>query len=59
MLEDVKAFRTCHFAVGENYDGDAPALIHFDGIVRNPTITVSYPDGSSSVLMENGELRLR
>ena len=59
MLEDEKAFRTCHFAIGENYDGDAPALIHFDGIVRSPTITVSYPDGSSSVLLENGELKLK
>ena len=58
MLEDEKAFRTCHFAIGENYDGDAPALIHFDGIVRNPTIAIRYADGSSFLLMEGGELRL-
>lgn len=58
MLEDEKAFRTCHFAIGENYDGDAPALIHFDGIVRNPTIAIHYADGSSSILMEGGELKL-
>ena len=58
MLEDEKAFRTCHFAIGENYDGDAPALIHFDGIVRSPTIELRYADGSSRILLENGELKL-
>ena len=58
MLEDEKAFRTCHFAIGQNYDGDAPALIHFDGIVREPTITISYRDGHSYTLMENGNLKL-
>ena len=58
MLEDEKAFRTCHFAIGENYDGDAPALIHFDGIVKNPTITVYYADGSEAVLLKDGELQI-
>ena len=58
MLEDEKAFRTCHFAIGQNYDGDAPALIHFDGIVRNPTIEVTYEDGSKFVLLERGELKI-
>ena len=38
MLEDEKAFHTCHFAIGQNYDNDAPSLIHLDGVVRNPTI---------------------
>ena len=38
MLEDEKAWNTCHFAIGENYDNDAPSLIHLDGVVRNPTI---------------------
>lgn len=38
MLEDEKAWNTCHFAIGENYDNDAPALIHLDGVVRNPKI---------------------
>jgi len=28
MLEDEKAFETCHFAIGHNYDEDAPSLIH-------------------------------
>ena len=58
MLEDEKAFRTCHFAIGQNYDGDAPALIHFDGIVREPTLTINYRDGHSYTLIENGNLKL-
>ena len=56
MLEDEKAFGTCHFAIGENYDNDAPSLIHLDGVVRNPTITVFYADGASRIVMENGAL---
>ncbi|WP_318714026.1 aminopeptidase [Treponema sp.] len=58
MLEDEKAFRTCHFAVGENYDGDAPALIHFDGVVREPTIIIKYTDGTEATVLENGDLRI-
>lgn len=57
MLEDEKAFRTCHFAIGENYDNDAPSLIHLDGVVRSPTITITYADGSSKVILENGVLK--
>ena len=56
MLEDEKAFKTCHFAIGANYDGDAPALIHLDGVVRNPTITINYSDGSQSKIMDKGIL---
>lgn len=56
MLEDEKAFRTCHFAVGMNYDGDAPCLIHFDGVVRDPTIVIKYLDGTECTVLENGEL---
>lgn len=58
MLEDEKAFKTCHFAIGANYDGDADTLIHLDGIVMNPTITVNYKDGSSVVIERNGLLQL-
>ena len=58
MLEDEKAFRTCHFAIGENYDGDAPSLIHFDGIVKNPTITICYTDGSEAMVLKDGELQI-
>ena len=53
MLEDEKAFNTCHFAIGENYDNDAPALIHLDGVVRCPTITVIYADDKSKAILSN------
>ena len=56
MLEDEKAFRTCHFAIGMNYDEDAPSLIHLDGLVQNPTITAFFEDGSNQVIMQDGEL---
>ncbi|MBE6353237.1 aminopeptidase [Treponema sp.] len=58
MLEDEKAFRTCHFAIGENYDGDGNALIHFDGVVRNPTIVISYSDKTEFTVLKNGELQI-
>lgn len=56
MLEDEKAFHTCHFAIGENYDNDAPSLIHLDGVVRDPTIIVRYADGTEKTILENGSL---
>jgi len=56
MLEDEKAIRTCHFAIGQNYDNDAPALIHLDGLVKKPTITAFMADGSSIVIEQDGEL---
>lgn len=55
MLEDEKAFHTCHFAIGQNYDEDAPALIHLDGLVRNPTITALMTDGSRIEIEKDGE----
>ncbi|MCA1949315.1 MAG: aminopeptidase [Treponema sp.] len=56
MLEDEKAFRTCHFAVGHNYDEDAPALIHLDGLVKDPTIVAIFADGTEAVIEKDGEL---
>ncbi len=58
MLEDEKAFHTCHFAIGENYDGDANTFIHLDGVVRNPTIVIQYADGTSFTVEKDGELAL-
>ena len=58
MLEDEKAFRTCHFAVGHNYDNDAPALIHLDGLVKEPTITAIMADGTSVIIEKDGELQI-
>jgi leucyl aminopeptidase (aminopeptidase T) len=56
MLEDEKAFRTCHFAIGHNYDEDAPSLIHLDGLVKNPTITAIFADGTTRLIEKDGEL---
>jgi leucyl aminopeptidase (aminopeptidase T) len=56
MLEDEKAFHTCHFAIGMNYDEDAPCLIHLDGLVKNPTITAIFDDGTEQVIERDGEL---
>lgn len=58
ILEDEKAYRTCHIAIGSNYDDDAPALIHLDGIIREPTITARFPDGTEQVFMRDGDLVL-
>lgn len=58
MLEDEKAFHTCHFAIGENYDNDAPSLIHLDGVVREPTIVLKYKDKDSVTILDNGNLIL-
>lgn len=56
MLEDEKVYGTCHFAIGSNYDGDAEALIHLDGLVKKPTITVLGPSGREKELMMAGKL---
>lgn len=57
MLEDEKAFNTCHFAIGQNYDNDAPCLIHLDGVVKNPTITIIYNDDSTRKILKDGILQ--
>jgi leucyl aminopeptidase (aminopeptidase T) len=56
MLEDEKVYGTCHFAVGSNYDDDAEALIHLDGLVKRPTITVVGSTGKERTLMDAGKL---
>jgi leucyl aminopeptidase (aminopeptidase T) len=56
LLEDEKLFKTCHFAIGQNYDEDAPALIHLDGLVKDPTITAFMADGSEHIIEKRGEL---
>jgi leucyl aminopeptidase (aminopeptidase T) len=56
MLEDEKAFHTCHFAIGQNYDEDAPSLIHLDGLVKKPTITAILADGTRRLIEKDGEL---
>ena len=56
MLEDEKAFKTCHFAIGSNYDEDAPCLIHLDGLVKKPTITAIFDDKKTQLILKDGEL---
>lgn len=55
ILEDEKVFKTCHIAIGANYDEDANTLIHLDGIIKNPTMTVNL-GSSSKKIMDKGTL---
>jgi leucyl aminopeptidase (aminopeptidase T) len=57
MLEDEKAFRTCHLAIGANYDEDAPALNHLDGLVRKPTIVLTRDDKIQKAILVDGVLQ--
>ena len=56
MLIDEKAFETCHIAIGSNYDEDARALIHLDGVLLKPTITVFFADGATQMLLDCGRI---
>lgn len=56
MLEDEKVFKTCHIAIGANYDRDAEALNHLDGLVKRPTIEVRDARGRATVIMKNGNI---
>ena len=58
MLEDEKVFKTCHIAIGSNYDEDAKALIHLDGLIRNPTIEIRSTGGKSTLVMDKGRMVL-
>lgn len=53
LLEDEKLGRTVHFAIGSNFDQDAEAMIHLDGLVMRPDMWV---DGKQ--VMKNGDLML-
>lgn len=53
ILEDEKALKTCHFALGSNYDFDAPAIIHRDMLVMSPSVWVD-----DEQIMKNGKLLL-
>ena len=58
MLEDEKVYRTCHVALGSNYDNDAPALTHLDGLMRDPTIVAVGRTGRERTLLDGGRLIL-
>jgi leucyl aminopeptidase (aminopeptidase T) len=53
IIEDEKALKTCHFALGSNYDFDAPAIIHRDMLVMDPSVWVD-----DEQIMKNGDLLL-
>ena len=56
MLEDEKILRTCHFAIGANYDNDAEAFIHLDCIVKEPTITMISKTGRRREILRRGRI---
>ncbi|WP_455391761.1 aminopeptidase [[Eubacterium] cellulosolvens] len=56
MLEDEKVFKTCHVAIGMNYDEDARALIHFDGLISNPTMETVDKKGGKTLVMKDGKI---
>ena len=56
MLEDEKVFKTCHVAIGMNYDEDAKALIHLDGLVKNPTMVTTDNNGRTKQVMKAGKI---
>ena len=58
MLEDEKVYRTCHFAIGSNYDDDAQALIHLDGLVKEPDIVAVMEDGREEIITRKGVLQM-
>jgi leucyl aminopeptidase (aminopeptidase T) len=58
MLGDEKVYKTCHFAIGSNYDDDAEALIHLDGLVKDPTVVAVMKDGSEEYITRDGVLAL-
>lgn len=53
VLEDEKALKTAHFAIGDNYDFDANGILHQDGLVMRPTVWV---DGR--MIMKDGDILL-
>jgi len=55
VLEDEKIMKTCHFAIGMNYEQDAPAMIHLDGVTFNPTIDITK-DGKTTRILDKGVL---
>jgi len=54
IVEDEKVLGTCHVAFGSNYY-DAPALLHLDCIVKEPTIELET-GGGWITLMKDGTL---
>ena len=61
LLEDEKALRTGHIAFGNNTDmdgGQNNSRTHRDFLFYNPTMKVTFKDGSSKVVIKDGEFLL-
>jgi aminopeptidase len=61
LLEDEKAFQTVHIAFGNNLDmpgGKNSSKTHRDYLIGQPTLTVTYQDGSQKVLIKEGDLQI-
>jgi hypothetical protein len=59
LLEDEKAGRTAHIAFGNNTDmpgGKNGSKTHRDFLFHRPTIEVTYGDGRTEILIEDGDL---
>ena len=56
MLIDEKVYKTCHIAIGSNYDNDAPAMIHLDGLIQQPTLSVLSSKGEWVDVLKGGYL---
>jgi hypothetical protein len=58
MLEDEKALRTGHIAFGSNIGmpgGTNASTMHIDYLFHRPTITVTRTDGSTMVVLRDGD----
>ncbi len=61
LLEDEKAFHTIHIAFGNNDEmpgGKNPSQTHRDFLTKNPTLVVTYKDGSQRTLIKDGEVQV-
>lgn len=59
ILEDEKRYGTAHIAFGNNVHfpgGQNRSSIHFDVVFDNPTIDISYIDGSTRKVISMGKL---
>ena len=59
LLEDEKALKIAHVAFGNNENmegGQNKSKTHRDFLFYNPTMEVFYKDGSSQILMKEGEI---
>ena len=59
MLEDEKALQTAHIAFGNNEDmdgGQNKSKTHRDFLFYKPTMEVTFKDGTSQILIRDGEI---